>query len=74
MNIAVFRHTTSCKLVNSHRRLQKLAGFIFGVHSAHAWTPQPRGKGNGRAIPLKAWTGPEGSQRFRLPDLKTVGT
>ena len=25
----------------------------------------------GKAIPLQAWTGPEGSRRSRLPDLKT---
>ena len=28
----------------------------------------------GKPIPLQAWTGPEGSRRFRLPDFKTVGT
>jgi len=28
----------------------------------------------GKAIPLQAWTGPEGSRRFRLVDFKTVGT
>ena len=28
----------------------------------------------GKAIPLEAWTGPEGSRRLRLPDFKTVGT
>jgi len=27
-----------------------------------------------KAIPLQAWTGPEGSRRMRLPDLKTIGT
>jgi hypothetical protein len=27
-----------------------------------------------KAIPLQAWTGPEGSSRLRLPDFKTVGT
>jgi len=26
----------------------------------------------GKAIPLQAWTGPEGSGRLRLPDLKTA--
>ena len=26
------------------------------------------------AIPLQAWTGPEGSRRVKLPDFKTVGT
>jgi len=25
----------------------------------------------GKAIPLQAWTGPEGSRRLRLPDFKT---
>ena len=29
---------------------------------------------NGKAIPLQAWTGPEGSSRLRLPDFKTIGT
>jgi len=28
----------------------------------------------GKAIPLQAWTGPEGSWRLRLPDFKTLGT
>jgi len=31
-------------------------------------------KKKGKAIPLQAWTGPEGSRRLRLPDFKTVGT
>jgi len=26
----------------------------------------------GKAIPLHAWTGPEGSRRLRLPDFKTI--
>ena len=30
--------------------------------------------GKGKAIPLQAWTGPEGSRRVRLPDFKTIGT
>jgi len=28
----------------------------------------------GKAIPLQAWTGPEGFRRLRLPDFKTFGT
>jgi len=28
----------------------------------------------GKAIPLQAYTGPEGSRRLRLPDFKTLGT
>ena len=31
-------------------------------------------KGEGKAIPLKAWTLPEGSRRLRYPDFKTVST
>jgi len=27
----------------------------------------------GKAIPLQAWRGPEGSKRLRLPDFKTIG-
>jgi len=28
----------------------------------------------GKAFPLQAWTGPEGSRKLRLPDFKTIGT
>jgi hypothetical protein len=31
-------------------------------------------KGKGKAIPLQALTGPEGSGKLRLPDFKTIGT
>jgi len=31
-------------------------------------------KGKGKAIPVHAWTGPEGSRRLGLPDFKTFGT
>jgi len=31
-------------------------------------------KGKGKAIPLQAWTGPEGVRRLKLPDFKTIGT
>jgi len=33
-----------------------------------------KGKGKCNAIPLLAWTGPEGSRRVRLSDFKTIGT
>jgi hypothetical protein len=32
------------------------------------------GKYKGKAIPLQAWTGPEGSRKLRLPNFKIVGT
>ena len=31
-------------------------------------------KGKGKATPLQAWTGPEGSRMLRLPDFKTIST
>jgi len=31
-------------------------------------------KKKGKAIPLQAWTGPEGSRRMRLSDFKTICT
>jgi len=31
-------------------------------------------KKKGKAIPLQAWTGPEGSRRLRFPDFKKIST
>ena len=31
-------------------------------------------KGKGKAVPLQAWSGPEGSRKLRFPDFVTVGT
>jgi hypothetical protein len=31
-------------------------------------------KVKGKAIPLQALTGPEGSRRLRFPDFETIGT
>jgi hypothetical protein len=31
-------------------------------------------KGKGKAIPLQAWTGPEGSRKLQLPYFKKIGT
>jgi len=28
----------------------------------------------GTATPIQAWTGPEGSRKFRVPDFMTIGT
>jgi len=41
------------------------------VSDPRQWTYLP---GKDKAIPLQAWTGPEGSRGMRLPDFKTVGT
>jgi len=30
------------------------------------------GKGKGKAVPFQAWSGPEGSRKFRFPDFMTT--
>ena len=31
-----------------------------------------KGKGKGKAVPLQAWSGPEGSRKLRFPDFITT--
>jgi hypothetical protein len=47
-----------------------------GIWNLHIFISKSCGnvKGKGTAIPLQAWTGPEGSRRMGLPDFKTIGT
>jgi hypothetical protein len=40
----------------------------------HATLLASKVKGKGKAIPVQAWKGPEGSRRLRLPDFNTIGT
>jgi len=54
------------KLFRENRRFVKNLTRLTGtVHEDYV---------KGKAIPLQAWTGPEGSRRLRFPDFKTVGT
>jgi hypothetical protein len=46
-------------------QLAKTKGNFIPMHTIEA---------KGKAIPLQAWAGPEGSRRLRLPDFKTFGT
>jgi hypothetical protein len=47
---------------------------LYGCESELCVFRFGKGKGKGKAIPLQAWTGPEGSRRLRLPDFMTIGT
>jgi len=47
--------------------------FISKLIKYIKYCSQSRGNKD-KAIPLQAWTGPEGSRRLRLPDFMTVGT
>jgi len=41
--------------------------------SNHAWSKGlDGGKGKGKAVPLEAWSGPEGSRKLRFPDFITT--
>ena len=31
-----------------------------------------KGRGKGKAVPLQAWSGPEGSRKLRFPDFMTT--
>jgi len=48
----------------------KHPGCLWGKHNQPLNIPRVKGK----AIPLQAWTSPEGSRSLRLPDFKTIGT
>jgi len=45
----------------------------YPIHNSTPLTPILV-KRIGKAVPLQAWTGPEGSRNFRLPDFKKIGT
>jgi hypothetical protein len=38
------------------------------------WKEELNLEDKGKAIPLQALAGPEGSRRLRFPDFKTIGT
>jgi hypothetical protein len=66
---------------------RKFAGLIPDVFNENFYCHNPFGRtmaveltqpltemSKGKAIPLQALTGPEGSRRLRLPDFMTIGT
>jgi hypothetical protein len=36
------------------------------------WSHLAQDKGKGKAVPLQAWSGPEGSRKLRFPDFMTT--
>jgi hypothetical protein len=56
-----------------NRKLPSYINIVFYKIILHIYSLH-KGKGKGKAIPLQAWTGSEGSRRMGLPDLKTIGT
>jgi hypothetical protein len=58
---------------NPHGKHISLPCNINLLKPTRNFTP-PGLRGKCKAVPLQAWTGPEGSRKLRLPDFKTIGT
>jgi hypothetical protein len=41
----------------------------YGLHFSHMYS---KGKGKGKAVPLQAWSGPEGSRKLKFADYMTT--
>jgi hypothetical protein len=53
----------------------KDVGYIYNIYKIHIiYIYYTQNIHYIKAIPLQAWTGPEGSRRLSLPDFKTFGT
>jgi hypothetical protein len=79
LNTAVRGRADNLQHVSSKICLRELIRRVVAKVTAWIWWVNrclftTYGKGKGNAIPLQAWTGPEGSKRLRLPDFKTIGT
>jgi hypothetical protein len=45
---------------------------VTGRHHIHSEYSDGYGKGKGKAVPLQAWSGPEGSRKLKFPDFMTT--
>jgi hypothetical protein len=69
-----------CQNVESIQKNVTAELYKFSLTTFNDWFDQLLGvykmcvEVTGKAIPLQALTGPEGSRRLRLPDFKTIGT
>jgi hypothetical protein len=62
--VKIFTHSVPNNMCSSGREFSRNSDLAPRVYIL----------GKGKAIPLQALTGPEGSRRLRLPDFKTIGT
>jgi len=63
-------------IIRVYKQTNKMNFIVYyAIYSPNSHNHVPlKGDGKSKAVPLQAWTGPEGSRRLRLPDFKTVGT
>jgi hypothetical protein len=67
------RHVSGRRIVSCDLRQDLNVGILEGNLSKHIGA-RVVASIRCKAIPLQAWTGPEGSRSLRPPDFKTVGT
>ena len=48
------------------------SGPTMALGSTQPLTEMSKGKGKSKAVPLQAWSGPEGSRKLRFPDFMTT--
>jgi hypothetical protein len=66
----------SCQDRKLHSRRQVVMTSVSGAavvlrHISYSYI-KCRCKGKGKAVPLQAWSGPEGSRKLRFPDFMTT--
>ena len=66
-------HYIGYAAINSHFNNWRIYEYTGWTQKHSLISSSYKIKGKDKAIPLQAWTGPEGSRRLRLPDFKTIG-
>jgi hypothetical protein len=68
-------HTPPSQIIPNKKCLQNnfLLKYVVVTYITHSHALLPY-TCKGKAIPLQALAGPEGSRRLRFPDIKTIGT
>jgi hypothetical protein len=46
--------------------------YIYIYIFIYIYLAMQKGKSKGKAVPLEAWSGPEGSRKLRFPDFMTM--
>jgi hypothetical protein len=55
------------KFITNYRASLKITLIFFSYNNFLSWK-------KGKSVPLKAWSGPEGSRKFKVPRLRGNGT
>jgi len=70
------KHFGTANIKNRIHRCQKIHATFSGVmpftRDAKISSGVLVGKGKGKSVPLQAWSGPEGSRKFGIPDCVTA--